>query len=189
MKQEQCKVCVHKQIDELNADIISGLSLRRVGEKYHLAKSTVARHKAVCMARDFALVREIAARDLDRALAEEDRAKTSIIKDETMKVLSGKAIAEKLNEVMVHAEEIRDLSMAKEHYGTALSALDTIIKGVREYTKLASEAREAEKMREDSLRDEWSKIKAILIEIFDKIPEAREIYDARISSIRSTVFN
>ena len=189
MERLLCKVCSHTQISEINEDLLKNRSLRWISDKYPtVTKSTLQRHKAYCMAKDFALAKEIATRDLDAAIASEREAETRALNEVTSKVLSGVMIAEKLNETMGHAEDIRSAAMDDEDYLLAIKALDLTIKGVREYTKLAGEAREQERLREDHLKSDWARIRLVLNQVLDKHPEVKEELNAKLSSVGSPIF-
>jgi hypothetical protein len=43
---DRCRGCNHPERDQLDADLVSGVSERDVGKRYGLAKSTVHRHRA-----------------------------------------------------------------------------------------------------------------------------------------------
>jgi len=41
-----CSICAHAQVEEINQDLINGVSVRKIAEKYGISHMAVQRHKA-----------------------------------------------------------------------------------------------------------------------------------------------
>jgi 2,3-bisphosphoglycerate-independent phosphoglycerate mutase len=184
-----CKACRHILVNEINTDIINGGSLRKVAEKYGLSKSTVERHKASCMSKDFAIARELAQRDLEIAQASELEAEASARSLRASSIMTGVQMAAKLNEAIERADYLYAQAIETEDYNIAIRSADLTIKVIREYTKLSAEAREREKIREEHLKNDWAKIRSILVKVLDKYPEVKEELDEQLSGVGSSVFS
>jgi predicted DNA-binding protein YlxM (UPF0122 family) len=42
---KECSICTHSQLKDINQDLLNGVSVRKIAEKYGVTKSSVYRHQ------------------------------------------------------------------------------------------------------------------------------------------------
>lgn len=186
---ERCTICRHTNSEQINREIIAGMSVRKIADRYNLSKSTVQRHKVVCMARDFKNFIKESEAELTAAEAREMRALALMKGERTRQLLSGKALLDHLDSIMEDAERIQHLAEEGESYSTSLSAMNTKLKALDSFTKIAAEAREREKLDIQKQREEWSKLKTeVILPVLREYQGAEEKFIERLTGRGFTTF-
>ena len=49
---KECSICTHSQLKDINQDLLNGVSVRKIAEKYGVTKSSVYRHQLEHLYRD-----------------------------------------------------------------------------------------------------------------------------------------
>lgn len=188
---EKCRVCRHTMATQINADLIDGRSIRWVADKYNVPKSTVQDHKIKCMSRDFEALITAARTDAAAAGARQQNAMTKVREEQTTRILNGVAIIENIDNVMKQAEDLRAMALEGDNpnISAAIQALNTKLRAVDSYAKMAAEAREREKLREDQMKNEWGRVKKILLKVLDKWPEVKKEFMDELSRLGPSIFS
>lgn len=184
-----CTVCRHTLVDQINEDLLKKRSVRWVANKFNLSKTAVHRHNTGCLLKDYDALIEFAKKEAQVVDAQEQIATDTVRSELIQKVMNGAYMVQKIDDVVSSAEGIRDRAIEEDSPGVALQANNTILKGVDSYAKLAAEAREREKMREESIRAEWESLKGTIMKVLDRYPEAKKEVMDELSRKRSVVFN
>lgn len=185
---KRCIVCRDPRHLEIAADIAAGLSLRKAQTKYGFAIATIQKHKTICLGRDYDMLLELARKDAVEAETNLEVTKSEVTNDKMQSLLSGAAMITKIDEVIEDAEGIKTLALDADNLGVATQTLNTKLKAVDSYSKLAAEAREREKMKVDGIKADWDQLRKVLHTVLGHYPGAAEELESELSKQRSITF-
>ncbi len=188
---ERCIVCRNKLAHQINEDLIAQKSIRWVANKYNLKKSSVQDHKVKCMSRDFQAVIEASRMDAEVAEAHRVTAVTTAKEAETLMIIEGTALIIAIQKVVDQAEALHDMALNegdKANISAAIQALNTKLKAVDSFSKIAQGAMERERLKEDQMKNDWGRIKKVLMKILDKYPEVKKELMDELSRNGSAIF-
>jgi len=185
---KKCIVCRDPRHLEIASDIAGGLSLRKASSKYGYAIATIQKHKTICLGRDYDMLLELARKDAVEAETQLIDTETEVTTDKMQSLLSGAAMITKIDEVIVDAEHIKTMALEIENLGVANQSLNTKLKAVDSYSKLAAEAREREKMKVDGIKSDWDSLRKVLHTVLSHYPGAAEELESELSKQRSITF-
>ncbi|MHC1600404.1 MAG: hypothetical protein ACXQS5_06270 [Candidatus Methanospirareceae archaeon] len=184
---QRCVVCRDERIYEINRDLmINNLSIRKAAEAYGYAPATIQRHKKRCIERDYDELISIYHKEAE-ALSE--KGKSIAMQDKVAKLISGAALVTHIDDVIGEAENIHDLSMKDGDLRTATQALNTKLKAVDSFSKVAAEAREREKMKADQTIRDWNALRGVLRRVLSHYPGALEEFERESTSLGSSTLS
>lgn len=189
----RCVICRHKKAKEITEELLSGGSVRKTAIKYGVSPSSVQKHRTVCMSRDYEALINAAEKQVRLAKANEKLAIEKVKEPEILSVLSGVAIVEKINDIVYDAENIKNMALDDNKLSVANQALQTKLKAIDSYAKMAAEAREREKMKEESMKKDWLSLREVIRRVLARYPGASEEFEKELqnelSGRRSTIFS
>lgn len=184
----RCKICRDDRFKAITKDILGGMSVRKVAIKYDLSPATVQRHNQKCRGRDWDAFQAEVKKERKSVKLKEQMVEAKIKDDRLSSIISGSMMVEKIDEVVTAAESLHTRALKEENISVANQTLNTKLKAVDSYAKLAAEARERHKLQIQEMKSEWAALRAIITDVLAKYPGANEELNDELSKRRSAVF-
>ena len=188
----RCVACNHPKSQEISEDLISGVSIRSVAEKYNISRGTVQGHKKNCIPKivDEAMAKaKEAKKQLITAGEDNDLLHAQTLIAENQRIMDGISLAKKIGDVLDDADTIRKNAINKKDDAAILNAGARILKAVETYGKLRESLKDQERSDGDRIKKEWLEIKEILMKVFAKFPEAEEMFVNELDRKRASVLD
>jgi len=143
----KCKVCGHPDRDNIDINLVAGISFRDLSRRFKIDKSALHRHK-------------------------KNHIPTTLVKAEKTKELSrANNLIEKIEELRVKAERILRKAEANGDYRTALSGIRELTRIIEILARMQGEIQNQN--INIVLNTEWIELRTIILNALDEFPEAK----------------
>ena len=171
-KPHQCTVCQHSRLPAINKDLILGMSVREVAEKFAVSKDAANRHNRNHI--DESQRRKVIARDIRDNEVTEQQQVAGVLNDERVEVQSG------LKRVVKEIEAILDRAKKQNDDPLALASLkemrNTLVDLAKVYGQLKTSLTVNVALSDSP---EWLELRSILLGVFEKHPAAGKAFIER----------
>jgi len=170
-KERKCLACVHNKHPAIDRDLVLGMSLQAVGDKFGLSKAVMFRHKQHI---DEATKRLNIAQDIRNNDVAEQQEITGVLNDERVEVQSG------LKRCIKEIERILDRAKDDEDAVLQLAALKEMRATLIDLAKIYGTLKQSLTINV-ALTDspEWYELRSILVAIFHEHEEAGRAFVER----------
>lgn len=148
-----CTVCSHKDVEEINKQLLSGPSLRTIAAQFNLTKTSLIRHR-------------------------ESHIPDLLLKsNDIQNITSADALLARLEEEAGFVRDMREAASAEGDIELALKAVDRALKCVDLYAKIRGliQTQPQVNLQQVNIYDnpEWVELRTLIITALDPYPEAR----------------
>lgn len=148
-----CTVCSHKDVEEINKQLLSGPSLRTIAAQFNLTKTSLIRHR-------------------------ESHIPDLLLKsNDIQNITSADALLARLEEEAGFVRDMREAAKAEGDIELALKAVDRALKCVDLYAKIRGliQTQPQVNLQQVNIYDnpEWVELRTLIITALDPYPEAR----------------
>jgi len=146
-------VCSHKDVEEINKQLLSGPSLRTIAAQFNLTKTSLIRHR-------------------------ESHIPDLLLKsNDIQNITSADALLARLEEEAGFVRDMREAASAEGDIELALKAVDRALKCVDLYAKIRGliQTQPQVNLQQVNIYDnpEWVELRTLIITALDPYPEAR----------------
>jgi len=148
-----CTVCGHKDVEEINKQLLSGPPLRTIAAQFNLTKTSLIRHR-------------------------ESHIPDLLLKsNDIQNITSADALLARLEEEAGFVRDMREAASAEGDIELALKAVDRALKCVDLYAKIRGliQTQPQVNLQQVNIYDnpEWVELRTLIITALDPYPEAR----------------
>jgi len=146
-----CSICVHVEREQIDREVIAGLSYRDISGRFELSKSAVERHANGCI---------VAAVGRARALVDG---------------VSAEVLAGELRTLRETTLGILEESRAAQQHGVSLAAIARLEKQAELVAKLLGELVDRQRVETIDLQvsEKWIRLRTLIVDALVPFPEAR----------------